>query len=117
METYRKERYTEQLSGELTQISDFTSFCTVLSPSAYTSYLYSYFVKGCIISFEGRVYFCCCLRMAGSTLLTWSAVRCQVAVAVAIACSAAVDAAVIMVGAGVRPCVSQPGLSGRFPNV
>lgn len=43
---------------------------------------------------------------------TWSAVCCQVAVTVAVACSAAVDAAVVMVGAGVGPCVSQPGLSG-----
>lgn len=48
---------------------------------------------------------------------TWAAVCCQVAVAVAIACSAAVDAAVVVVGAGVGPCVSQPGLSGRFPDV
>lgn len=55
--------------------------------------------------------------MEVSTLRTWAAVCCQVAVAVAIACSAAVDAAVVVVGAGVGPCVSQPGLSGRFPNV
>ena len=51
------------------------------------------------------------------TLLTWAAVRCQVAVAVAIAGGAAVDAAVVVVGAGVGPRVSQPGLSGRFPDV
>lgn len=117
METYRKERYTEQLSRELTQISHFTSFCTADSPSAYISYLYSYFVKDYIIAFEGSVYFGCSLRMAGLTPHTWSTVCGQVAVAVAIACSAAVDAAVIVVGAGVGPCVSQPGLSGRFPNV
>ncbi len=52
METYRKERYTQQLSRELTQISDFTSFCTADSPSSYISYLYSYFVKNCTIAFE-----------------------------------------------------------------
>lgn len=51
------------------------------------------------------------------TPLTWAAVRCQVAVAVAIAGGAAVDAAVVVVGAGVGPRVSQPGLSGRFPDV
>lgn len=48
---------------------------------------------------------------------TWAAVRCKVAVAVAVACRAAVDAAVVVVGAGVGPGVSQPGLSGRFPDV
>lgn len=117
MGTYGKERYTEQLSGELTQISDFTSFCTADSPSSYISYLYSYFVKGCITAFEASVYFGWCLRADVLTPRTWAAVCCQVAVAVAIACSAAVDAAVIVVGAGVGPCVSQPGLSGRFPNV
>lgn len=52
-----------------------------------------------------------------SVVRTWAAVCCQVAVAVAIACSTAVDAAVIVVGARVGPCVCQPGLSGRFPNV
>lgn len=117
METYRKERYREQLSRELTQISHSASFCTAHSPSAYISYLYSYFVKGCIIASEGSVYFGCCLRAEASALHTWAAVRCQVAVAVAVACSAAVDAAVVVVGAGVGPCVRQPGLSGRFPNV
>ena len=117
METYRKERYTEHLSRELTQISHFTSFCTAESPSAYISYLYSYFVKDCIIAFEVSVYFGCCLRTKLSALHTWAAVCCQVAVAVAIACSAAVDAAVIVVGAGVWPCVCQPGLSGRFPDI
>lgn len=55
--------------------------------------------------------------MDGSALHTWTAVRCQVAVTVAIAGSAAVDAAVIVVGAGVGPRVRQPGLGGRFPNV
>ena len=59
METYRKQRYTEQLSRELTQISDFTSFCAADSLSTYISYLYSYFVKNCIVVFEGRVYFGC----------------------------------------------------------
>ena len=49
--------------------------------------------------------------------LTWTAVCCQVAVTVAVAGGAAVDAAVVVVGAGVGPRVSQPGLSGRLPDV
>lgn len=48
---------------------------------------------------------------------TWAAVRGQVAVAVAVARRAAVDAAVIVVGAGVGPRVGQPGLGGRLPDV
>lgn len=117
METYTEERCTEQLSRDLTQISDFTSFCTADSHRSYISYFSSYFVEDCINAFEGSVYFGCCLCMEVPTLHTWAAVCCQVAVAVAIACSAAVDAAVVVVGAGVGPCVSQPGLSGRFANV
>lgn len=66
---------------------------------------------------EGSVYFGRCLCIELHTLRTWAAVCCQVAVAVAVASSAAVDAAVVVVGAGVGPCVSQPGLSGRFPDV
>lgn len=50
-------------------------------------------------------------------LHTWAAVRGQIAVAVAVAGGAAVDAAVVVVGAGVGPCVGQPGLSGRLPDV
>lgn len=50
-------------------------------------------------------------------LHTWAAVRGQIAVAVAVACGAAVDAAVVVVGAGVGPCVGQPGLGGRLPDV
>lgn len=48
---------------------------------------------------------------------TWAAVRGQVAVAVAVARRAAVDAAVIVVGAGVGPRVGQPGLGGGLPDV
>lgn len=117
METYRKERYTQQLSRDLTQIFDFTSLCTANPHRSYISYFPSYFVKDCINAFEESVYFGCCLGIEVPTLHTWAAVCCQVAVAVAIACCAAVDAAVVVVGAGVGPCVSQPGLGGRFPNV
>ena len=49
--------------------------------------------------------------------LTWSAVRRQVTVAVSVAGSAAVDAAVVVVGAGVWPGVCQPGLGRRLPDV
>lgn len=52
-----------------------------------------------------------------AALPTWAAVRGQVAVAVAVAGGAAVDAAVVVVGAGVGPCVGEPGLSGRLPDV
>lgn len=55
--------------------------------------------------------------VGGSTALTGAAVRCEVTVTVAVACGAAVDAAVVVVGASVGPGVGQPGLSGRLPDV
>lgn len=112
METYRKERCTEHLSGELTQISDlyFLLHCR-FPPLLHFLSVQLFLFRG------GGVYFGRCLRTEVPTLLTWAAVRCQVAVAVAIAGGAAVDAAVVVVGAGVGPRVSQPGLSGRFPDV
>lgn len=67
--------------------------------------------------FEASVYFGYCLCAEVPAIRTWAAVRCQVAVAVAVACRAAVDAAIVVVGAGVGPGVSQPGLSGRLPDV
>lgn len=58
METYRNERYTEQLSRVLTHISDATFFFTADSPSSLVSYLQSYFVKDCIIAFEVCLFWC-----------------------------------------------------------
>lgn len=49
--------------------------------------------------------------------LTWATVGGQVAVAVPTACRAAVDGAVIVVVAGVRPRVCQPGLCSRLTDV
>lgn len=57
------------------------------------------------------------LREQVPALHTWAAVRGQIAVAVAVAGGAAVDAAVVVVGAGVGPRVGQPGLRGRLPDV
>lgn len=52
-----------------------------------------------------------------SPCLTWAAVGSQVAVTVPVAGRAAVDGAVIVIVAGIRPCVCQPRLSGRFTDV
>lgn len=49
--------------------------------------------------------------------LTRAAVGGQVAVAVAIACCAAVDTAVILVGAVVGPCVREPRLTDWLTDV
>lgn len=49
--------------------------------------------------------------------LTWAAVGCQVAVAVAIASRAAVDGAVVVIVASIGPGVCQPGLCGGLTNV
>ena len=51
------------------------------------------------------------------SVLTWAAVCSQVAVTVALSCGAAVHATVIVIGAGVGPGISQPGLGSRLPNV
>lgn len=56
-------------------------------------------------------------RAVAGTAYTWAAVCGQIAVAVAVARGAAVDAAIVVVGAGVGPRVSQPGLGGRLPDV
>lgn len=61
--------------------------------------------------------FGCFLRAQLLALYTWATVRGQIAVAVAVSRGAAVDAAVVVVGAGVGPRVSQPGLGGRLPDV
>lgn len=75
-------------------------------------------MEDCFNTSERNVYFGCFLRAQVLALLhTWAAVRGQIAVAVAVPCGAAVDAAVVVVGAGVGPRVGQPGLSGRLPNV
>lgn len=66
---------------------------------------------------EGSVYFGCFLHAQLLALHTWAAVCGQIAVAVAVAGGAAVDAAVVVVGAGVGPRVGQPGLGGRLPDV
>ena len=52
-----------------------------------------------------------------SVPLTWATIRGQVAVTVATACRAAIDGAVIVIVASVRPCVCQPWLCGRFTDV
>lgn len=75
------------------------------------------FVEDRLDTSEGSVYFGCFLCTQVLALHTWAAVCGQIAVAVAVARGAAVDAAVVVVGAGVGPCVGQPGLSGRLPDV
>lgn len=73
------------------------------------------FVEDRLDTSEGSVYFGRFLR--AQALPTWATVRGQVAVAVAVARGAAVDAAVVVVGAGVGPRVGQPGLRGGLPDV
>ncbi len=53
-------------------------------------------------------------RLLHTHTLTWAAVGGQVAVAVSVAAGAAVDGAVIVIGAVVRPCVCKPRLGSWF---
>lgn len=104
-ETQRKERNTEELPRDLTQISDSASLVHRTVPKALLFLLLYYLSRTASIPLRGVFILVLFRGVQVPALHTWAAVRGQIAVTVAVAGGTAVDAAVVVVGAGVGPCV------------